>query len=119
MQAEAVERVVPHRFERGGDRAELLAAGSVEAMAPLDADLDQPGLLEPAQVLGDGAEGDVRHRAVNLAGRALAAPDEPQDLPPARCREGGEGIGHENSLVKTKLLSTCRAVRCNAFDHEA
>ena len=38
------ERVGPHPFEHAANRPEGLAAGAVEAVAALTADVDQPGL---------------------------------------------------------------------------
>ena len=51
---------------------------------------DQPGGGQRAQLQGDGAEGDVGHGAMDVAGAQLGAPQQPQDLPTARGGQGGE-----------------------------
>ena len=72
------------RSSMRADRSEGLAAGAVEAVAPFAADVDEAGLDERAELQRDGAERDVRHRGVDVAGRALVAPDQAQDFAPAR-----------------------------------
>lgn len=57
-----------------------MAFGFVEAVFVIGADVDEAGFLEGFELQGDGAEGDVGHGAVDVAGAALFAPDEAEDL---------------------------------------
>ena len=79
------------RLEPAGQRAELVLARDVEAMAPFAAAREQRGLLQVAEVLRDGAEGDVAQRAMDVPGGLLPVPHEAQDLAPPR---GAEGLDH-------------------------
>lgn len=93
-QLELVERVIPHRLERRGERAEGVVTGAVEALPTLGTDGHEAGALEGVEVLGDGAKGDVSQRTVDLAGGSLCVPHEPQDLAAARGGKGGQRPGH-------------------------
>src|SRR5688572_4565756 len=77
---EPPQRVAPHPLEQLAEGAERVAAGPVEAVAARDADLHEPGALQRSQLLRDGAEGHVRHRAVDLARAAFPIPHQPQNL---------------------------------------
>src|SRR5262245_15067470 len=54
----------------------------------------------------DGAERHVRHRRMDRAGLQLLVPQQTQDLPAARRGDGGEHCVHDDSLVKTKIMSS-------------
>ena len=45
---------------------------------------DEASARESAQLQRDGAEGDIRHPAMDVARRELVAPHQPKDLAPAR-----------------------------------
>src|SRR5262245_28705356 len=77
---QAPQRVAPHAFEEVAERAERVAARAIEAVAAVDANLDEARAFERPELKRDGAEGDVGHGARDVAGAALPVPDEPQDL---------------------------------------
>src|SRR5437763_1537908 len=67
-QLQPPQRVVPHPLEHCGDGAERVAARAVEALLLVGARVDQPRARERAELQRHGAEGDIRHRAMDGAG---------------------------------------------------
>jgi hypothetical protein len=105
MQLESPERGVPDALQLLTDGAERVPSGAVEAEPAVRPDRDQPGIGQRFQLERHGAEGDVRHRRMDVAGTPLLVPDQPQDFLPARRGESGqdrEYRGHGITLVKTK-----------------
>src|SRR5690242_15624655 len=76
--------VVPHPFEHAGEWPQCLRVGAVEAMAVLSTHRYHASFCERPQVQRYRTERDVRHRTGNLAGRELAIPDQPENLPSPR-----------------------------------
>ncbi len=94
---------MPERGEVIGEGTEGLLVGEVVAKAPFAAERDGAGIAENAEVLGDGAEGDVELPG-DVAGGALAIPDESEDLLAARFGDDAEQIGHVDIIALTKIL---------------
>jgi hypothetical protein len=72
-----VQCVVPHAFEHLAERAKRFFPGAVEAVLAIPAHIEQTRFGERAEVQRDRAEGDVRHRAVNVPGVTLLVPHQP------------------------------------------
>jgi hypothetical protein len=68
LELQPPQGVLPHAFQRLADRPQRVAPGAVEAMAVLAAAVDESRLRERLQLERHGAERDVTHRGVNLAG---------------------------------------------------
>ena len=92
------QRVVPHLVEPLAQRLQAQAARGVEAAPALAPGAHEPGLLEHPEVLRDGAERHVAERPVDLPRRSLAAPQQPQDLPPPRRRQGLQQLVHRSII---------------------
>ena len=85
-------------------------------MAAVGPRFDEASARKGAQLQRDGAEGDIRHAAMDGARRELVAPHQAKDLAPARRRDGREkrGVGwHFYILVITKILSRAMEATSN------
>src|SRR4029078_3911472 len=83
------EAVVPQLLEERPQRREALGPHAVQAPRALAAHLDEPGLAEPLEVLGDRLLADVEVTRDLADGPCLAA-DEAQDR---RAPGLGGGLG--------------------------
>src|SRR5690242_7985740 len=98
------ERIVPRLLENFGQRTEGFPARAVVTVAALGARVDEAGVEQRLQLQRDRAEGDIRHRAVNVARGALLVPDQAEDLAAAgRSGSGESGRRHVYTLVTTKI----------------
>jgi hypothetical protein len=112
------ERLVPHLLEPPPEQTEILAPRRVVVEPALVAARDETRGFQDGEMLGDGAEADLRTRARDVARGPLAIPHETEDLPPPRRSEGVEdgrgrvanGVcrsgecGHRHSLVLAKMI---------------
>src|ERR1700720_1337191 len=87
------EAVVPEFLEKALELHEGLRPGSVEAPRPVPALAQQPGLLEPRQVVRARGGRDVEMHG-DLARRELVRPHERENLPPPRLRNRSQGGVH-------------------------
>jgi hypothetical protein len=102
---EAFEREelgAPHGLEVLGERPEGGFVGDVEVLSSLLSHRDESGVAEDAEVLRDGAEGDVDVGG-DVAGGSFLVPDELEDFLSPGLGDGGEGLGHPNILAITKI----------------
>ena len=95
------QRRRPHRLQIGADVLEALGACGVPASRSLAPLVDEAGLEQDPQVLGDGLSRDVEALG-DLPGGALAFGDEPEQLAAAGLGEHLEGIGHGESIYLRK-----------------
>jgi hypothetical protein len=97
---EAPERVVPHALEHLTDRAERVAPRAIEAVASVATNVDESVVEQLAQLQRHGAERDVWHGAMDVAGSLLGGPDEPEDLATARRGDNAEeGVRFEHEYT--------------------
>lgn len=88
LDLQAIKCVVPGRFKPESKRAQGIGLGPVETSAAIPPYHDQSGLLQDAEVLGNGPEGDIGECLVNIPGAGLAVPDQPEDFPASRSGDG-------------------------------
>ncbi len=102
-------------FECGGDGREGVASRAIVAELLFASALDESGGGEGFQLQRDGAESDVVQCGVNLSGRLLTIPDEPQNFSASWRREGGEGgrgQRHGSNLDETKIQMQAIFLSC-------
>ncbi len=80
LQLQPPQSVAPHALEHSSERPESITIRSIESVSPAAPQGQQTRVGEPPQVLGDGAERDVRHRPMDVARLHLAGPDQADDL---------------------------------------
>ena len=101
----------PHRLHIGADVLEPLGARRVPAPRALAPLVDQAGLEQDPQVLGDRLAGDVEALG-DVARGALALGDEPEHLATTGLGEHLEGVGHCERL---HLRKSCLQARLSLF----
>jgi hypothetical protein len=111
---EAVERrrpMAPIRLEPLVDLAERAGLEPVQALLPVRARDDHPGLPQDAEMLGDSrlADAEVRHQ---LANGGFPIPQNVEDLAAMWLCENGERDVHGRYI--TIAACNCQGIHCRA-----
>ena len=97
---EVGQAVVPERVQPAPELAGRLWSGSVQAASAERANVDQPGVLQDRQVLGDRRPRDLEPGG-DLAGRQFPIANKTEDLPPGGGRKGVKDLVHDGNVSTT------------------
>jgi hypothetical protein len=93
---QGVEPSPPRAFEIAAEGAQRPLSGAVISVPAVPADVDQSGVSEHLQVLGNRSEGDLEPCG-EVPGAPLVVPDQAEDFSPPGQGEGGKGIGDRHA----------------------